>query len=74
MRSKMSPNKRVELIYRDSTAPKTSAKVYDFGVRKTENIRGSRIRVLEHENALLTRVVSDTRTEILRLRKLLPSL
>jgi hypothetical protein len=67
----MRANKSVGLKYRASTLPKTGAKIYDFSVRQTESIRHRRIRILEHENRLLTRVVSATRSEILRLRKLL---
>jgi hypothetical protein len=67
----MRPDKCVGLECPESAAPKASAKVYDFAVRRTESRRQRRIRALEHENALLTRVVSETRTEILRLREFL---
>lgn len=67
----MRPNKRVRLVDLGSALPKASAKVYDFGVRQTESSRSDRIRVLEHENALLMRVLSETRTDIERLRELL---
>jgi hypothetical protein len=70
----MRPNENVGLIYFDSLVLETSAKVYDFGVRQTESSRQRRIKALEHENEVLTRAVSETRTEIVRLRKLLAAL
>lgn len=67
----MRPNKYVGLENLDCAVPEATAKIYDFGVRKTDTSRRDCISVLEHENKLLTRLVSETRTEILRLRKLL---
>jgi hypothetical protein len=67
----MRPNKCVGLVYRESAVPEASAKVYDFAMRQTESRRHRRIKALEHENALLTRVVSETQTEIVRLREFL---
>jgi hypothetical protein len=59
------------LIYREPAPPKASAKVYDFALRQTEASRVRQIAVLERENALLSLVLSETRNEIARLRKLL---
>lgn len=67
----MRPNKCVKLSYLEPAVPKTGVKVYDLAVRQTESRRQRRIRALEHENALLMRVLSETRTEIVRLRKFL---
>jgi hypothetical protein len=67
----MRSNQRVELACRKATAPKASAKVYDFHMRQTESRRHRRMRALEQENALLARVLSETRDEIVRLRKML---
>ena len=61
----------IELSCLDSTLPKASANVYDLGERQEESNRFRRIRVLEHENTLLKRMVSDTQIEIVRLRMLL---
>jgi hypothetical protein len=66
-----SNSKCVNLNYFDPVVPKSSAKVFDFDVRKTEGHRHSRVRVLEQENALLASVLLETRIDILRLRKLL---
>lgn len=67
----MSSIQCVDLAYFEAEAPRTSAKVYDFRIRQTENRRQRRIRALEHENALLAAVLSETSNEIARLRKLL---
>jgi hypothetical protein len=67
----MRSNECVDLIYLQTAAPDASAKVYDFRMRQTENRRQRRIRALEHENALLAGVLSETSNEIARLRKLL---
>lgn len=67
----MRPNQHVELAYRKAAAPKASAKVYDIHMRQTESRRHHRIRALEQENALLARVLSETKNEIVRLRKVL---
>ena len=67
----MRANNWVELIYAESALPKASATVYDFGARQTESSRLRHITALEHENALLTRMVSEIGIEIVRLRKLL---
>jgi hypothetical protein len=67
----MRPNQPVELACREAAAPKASAKVYDFYLRETETRRRRRMRTLEQENALLARVLSETRDEIVRLRKVL---
>ncbi|MCS3730571.1 hypothetical protein [Bradyrhizobium betae] len=49
------------------------ANVYDLGLKQDESNRLRRIRDLEHENALLMRMVSETQIEIARLRELLAS-
>lgn len=66
----MRTNNLVELVYPESLLPKASADVYDFGARHTESSRFRRIKALEHENALLKRMVSEIGIEIARLRKL----
>src|SRR5262245_12034798 len=67
----MYSRKCVKLRYSATAAPSASAKVYDFGVRQTESSRQQRIWILQQENAMLTRVLSETRTEVVRLRNLL---
>jgi hypothetical protein len=67
----MRRNECVDLTYLQVAAPNASAKVYDFRMRQTENRRQRRIRALEHENALLAGVLSETANEIAHLRKLL---
>jgi hypothetical protein len=67
----MRPNKRVRVLFRERALPKVSAKVYDFSVRQTETSRVRRIAVLEHENALLSRLVLEIPIELERLRELL---
>jgi hypothetical protein len=68
---KMRPNQRINLAYIEAASPKASAKVYYFRMRQAENRRQRRITALEHENALLAGVLSETSNEIARLRKLL---
>ncbi len=48
-----------------------NANVYDLGLKQDEGSRLRRVRDLEHENALLMRMVSETQVEIARLRELL---
>jgi hypothetical protein len=67
----MRANNRFELVFPESALPKASANVYDFGTRQTDSSRLQRIKALEHENALLMRMVSEVRIEIVRLRQLL---
>jgi hypothetical protein len=67
MRTHNSP----ELVYREPAPLKSSADVYDFGERQTESGRRRRIKALQHENALLTQMVSELGIEIVRVRKLL---
>ena len=67
----MRPNQRGELAYREAASPKAGAKVYDLDMRQTESRRLRRMRALEQENALLARVLSETRNEMVRLRKVL---
>jgi hypothetical protein len=45
--------------------------VYDFSERQTESGWRRHIKALEHENALLTQMVSELGIEIVRVRKLL---
>jgi hypothetical protein len=66
----MRTNNRFELVFPEAAAPKANANVYDLGARQADSGR-LRIKALEHENALLLRMVSDVRIEIARLRKLL---
>lgn len=51
--------------------PKARVNVYDLGLKQDEKSRLRRIKSLEHENALLMRMVSETQVEIARLRELL---
>jgi hypothetical protein len=67
----MRTNNSPESGYRESVPPKSSADVYDFGERQTESGRRRRIKALQHENALLTQMVSELGIEIVRVRKLL---
>jgi hypothetical protein len=67
----MRPNKRVGLVKFESAVSQTTANVYDFPLRQTESHRRRRVKALEHENGLLMRVLSETRTEILRLQEFL---
>lgn len=60
-----------ELVRLDSAVPTARANVYDLGERQEESVRLRRIGVLEHENALLMRMVSETHVELTRLRQLL---
>jgi hypothetical protein len=59
------------LVHRESAPSKASADVYNFSEKQTESGRRRRIEVLEHENALLTQMVSELGIEIVRVRKLL---
>jgi hypothetical protein len=59
----------IELACLESALP--GANVYDLGLKQDESSRLRRIRDLEHENALLMRMVSETQIEIARLRELL---
>lgn len=63
----------LEQICSESALNKTNAKIYDLGLRQDESSRLRRIKNLEHENALLMRMVSETQIEIARLRDLLES-
>lgn len=70
----MRGNNRVELIRRESALPNATADLYDFGAKQTESSRLRRIKALEHENASLMRVLSETGVEVGRLRALLTGL
>ena len=67
----MRANNAVELVYAESELPEGEANVYDLGARQTETSRRRRIKTLEHENALLTLMVSEISIEIVRLDRLL---
>ena len=67
MRTSNSPR----LVYRESAPPKSGADIYDFDETQTESGRRRRINALRQENALLTQMVSELGTEIVRVRKLL---
>jgi hypothetical protein len=67
----MHANNLIELVYSGSDLPKTSAEVYDFGAKQAESSDSRRIRKLGHENALLTRMVSQIENDITQLRKML---
>ena len=47
-----------------------SGTIYDFSSRLTES-RRKRMINLEYENALLTRILAETETELARLRRLI---
>ncbi len=57
----------------DSALLESKVNVYDLGLKQDETGRLRRIRDLEHENALLMRMVSETQIEVARLRELLSS-
>lgn len=67
----------IEPVCPESALPKSKANakanVYDLGLKQDESSRLRRIRDLEHENALLMRMVSETQIEIAQLRELLAS-
>jgi hypothetical protein len=65
----------IEPVCPESALPNTDVKanVYDLGLKQDESGRLRRIRDLEHENALLMRMVSETQIEIAQLRELLAS-
>ena len=56
-----------------SDRSRTSATVYDLSERQDMNGHIRRINTLKHENALLSRIIAETRLEIARLRKELES-
>ena len=62
-----------EPVCSESALPRLKANVYDLGLKQDEDGRLRRIRDLEHENALLMRMVSETQIELARLRELLSS-
>jgi hypothetical protein len=53
------------------SASDASAMVYDFSETLKESQRRRRVKDLEKENAVLARVISETSTEVARLKKLL---
>lgn len=67
----MRTNERAELEYPEPGRREATASVYDFGAKQTENSRLHRIKAIEDENALLTRMLGEIGGEIERLRKLL---
>jgi len=68
----MRSNKCVKLVYLASKAPVSGRTAYDFNDRgQSATQRCDRVRALEHENALLEAVVSQTRADIMRLRQLI---
>lgn len=62
-----------EPVCSKSALPRLKANVYDLGLKQDADGRLRRIRDLEHENALLMRMVSETQIELARLRELLSS-
>lgn len=56
-----------------SDRSRTSATVYDLSERQDLNGHIRRIKTLKHENALLSRMIAETRLEIVRLQKELES-
>lgn len=67
----MRTNNSPQLIYRKSAPPKGGAEVHDFSEMRTESGRRRHIKALQHENFLLTQMVSELGVEIERVRKLL---
>ncbi len=65
----MHANEKLGTVCPETALLKTSANVYDFAARRTDS--RLHIKALEHENALLTRMVSEVGIEIMRLRKAL---
>jgi hypothetical protein len=66
----MRVNKHIKSVY-DSASAEVSATIYNFGTRLKTSDCLRRVKVLQYENALLTRAVSETRNELVRLRELL---
>jgi hypothetical protein len=66
---KMHANEEIGPARPEAALLKASANVYDFAARRTDS--HMHIKALEHENALLTRMVSEVGIEIVRLRKAL---
>lgn len=67
----MRVNNAVKLVCPGSALSRADANVYDFGERQTESGRRRRIKALERENVLLTRMVSEIGNDIVHLRKFL---
>ena len=65
----MRPGMRVELKCANAEEPKASAKILDFDARGAELPHHPRVRALERENAMLRRVLTETRNQIERIRQ-----
>jgi hypothetical protein len=67
----MSAGKQARVVDLYVAPPKASATVHDLRAQLEKSRHRSRARELDHENALLARLVSETQSEIVRLRRLL---
>jgi hypothetical protein len=67
----MGAGKQARLMNLYAAPPQPSATVYDFPARLEKSRRHRRARDLSHENVLLARFLSETQSEIARLRRLL---
>ncbi len=67
----MSAGKRAQLMDLYVASPQVNATVYDFHARLEKSRRYRKARDLNHENVLLARFLSETQSEIARLRRLL---
>lgn len=61
----------IDLACLKSACPESNENVYSLGLKQDESSRLRRIENLKCENALLMRMVEETRIEIVRLRDLL---
>lgn len=59
----------IDLACLKSAFPDSSENVYSLGLKQDESSRLRRIENLKRENALLMRMVEETRIEIVRLRE-----
>ncbi len=67
----MGAGKQARLMGLYVAPPSASATVYDFRARLEKSGRHRRARDLHHENVLLARFLTETQSEIARLRRLL---
>lgn len=64
----------IDLTCLKSACPDSHENVYSLGLKQDESSRLRRIENLKCENALLMRMVEETRIEIVRLRELLSAM
>ncbi len=61
----------IDLACLKSVPQDSNENVYNLGLKQDESSRLRRIEDLKRENALLMRMVEETKLEVVRLRKLL---